>query len=1238
MAEEAAQLVIPIIAPVRTFEDHVNAVLALAVFPDRRHMVTGSADKTLRLWDLNDGTVLKKMEGHRGLVRAVAVSQHRQLIASADNGEFIAWDRDTGESLTPPIKAHSTFIRSLDFSPDGTMLATGSSDHTTKLWNTETWKLQGNPINCSAEIYSVRFSPSGELLAIATNFDIQIWNTGTRERIANFKDHMGTAIYVGINLPLAWMPDGTRLLSGGCILDPTIRQWDLSTRQQAGDPWKGHDHEINAIAVNSDGTLVASASRDHHVRLWRLWDRKTIAIFQHSSWVRCVTFSADGKRILSGGIDNKISEWVVPEAALPDAKACILAISAMTRNACITGDLPTAEELLTREIDADANNYSSYANRSFVMARKHDWDHALHDAIKSVSIQPSLTGYISQGISFCGKKQVRNAIKAFDLASMFTNGDLKANHFLLLIKADQHEEAMLRVQELATACPNADVLACRIVEAYLCIQVGLNALDGARYDEAAGHFTAAVKNSAFSSKLAIHSKYEDFVVLFGWNLKSLWQTANQNRCLALLRVGRLGEALESHQYMMDMSDENTKASCLDWSTGKFSVMSLRLRSSPAFHTAFKQQCSALYAANGDAALRVMDYDKAIALYSAAIDLGVASDVIFAHRSEAMLEKKSWKDALLDAQKVTELNPSSYLGYKLKHAALLGSQLFGEAIEAFQIMFSKLDTAPEPEIRKLRLQYTSPPEAKEAIRKVIIAQLDDAPLRLLDTATGLLCDRDAQIKTFDDSIEYKELLLSTMKHAELRMELIKKVVETYFRCVMLSHRWEENEPLLHDIQNKVVYELKAVGGIVKLQSFCNIARDAGYHWAWMDTCCIDKQSNVELQQSLNSMFVWYHHSALTIVYLSDVPPSSKSGALAKSVWNKRGWTFQESLAPKVILFYQKDWTLYLNDCSPNHKDSVEIMQELAEATGIDREALITFRPGIRNARETLRWASTRITTRQEDIAYSLFGVFRVRLSVDYGEKKQHALGRLLQEIIAQSGDITALDWVGKSSEFNSCLPADITSYELSPCTLTPLPEDEMQISVSSLRNAVPVDLASKLYTLLSGLSAPRFAHSRLHLHCITFHVTEVRRSRTQDQQTYTTYEVKADGLHDLRITTEDKLPQFWPPRSTFKTFLLVRPWDRHLLELPESADDTESVEDHDSVGGFPGERERVDLDSHSRALRLIVRLGQKFSALLLAHQGGGEYKRIASDHDIIAQVRNVASVHTMMDSVKNLEIL
>ncbi|KAG1807960.1 uncharacterized protein BJ212DRAFT_1485242 [Suillus subaureus] len=322
-----------------------------------------------------------------------------------------------------------------------------------------------------------------------------------------------------------------------------------------------------------------------------------------------------------------------------------------------------------------------------------------------------------------------------------------------------------------------------------------------------------------------------------------------------------------------------------------------------------------------------------------------------------------------------------------------------------------------------------------------------------------------------------------------------------------------------------------------------------------------------------MFIWYRDSALTIVYLSDVPSLS----LANSTWNTRGWTVQEFLAPRIILFYQADWTPYLDDRSCNHKQSDYIIDELKCSTGINARALVDFHPGTRDSREKLRWASNRKTTR-----------------------------RKTSPTLSHSGNVTALDWVGQSSNFNSCLPADISSYKGLSCTLPPLSEHDSQILVPTLRNdIVVVESASKLYTFLEKFSVPRFSDARLQLPCITFPLTE------------------ADGLRDVVITTEDKLVQFSPAMRTQQTFLLIHPWIRDLLELPDFADESQSV------GNWPDELV-------TRQLRLLVRLSRRFGALLLARQRGGEYKRIASDNNIIAQVRDMAAINRI--DVKILEIL
>ncbi|KAG0703125.1 hypothetical protein DFH29DRAFT_918033 [Suillus ampliporus] len=116
---------------------------------------------------------------------------------------------------------------------------------------------------------------------------------------------------------------------------------------------------------------------------------------------------------------------------------------------------------------------------------------------------------------------------------------------------------------------------------------------------------------------------------------------------------------------------------------------------------------------------------------------------------------------------------------------------------------------------------------------------------------------------------------------------------------------------------------------------------------------------------------------------------------------------------------------------------------------------------------------------------------------------------------------------------------------------------MQGSVSSLRDGGTVELALALYTTLEHLNPPRFLGVRLHMPCIAFLVTEVR-SRPQDQGECFkfTYEVKADGLHDLLITTKDKLDPYSRERPIWQKILLVRPWDRLLL--PSVTDDTQGV--------------------------------------------------------------------------------
>ncbi|KAG1789035.1 uncharacterized protein HD556DRAFT_828571 [Suillus plorans] len=1275
---------------------HKSSVLAAAFFKDGRRVVTSSSDKTLRIWDVQKGALVgAPFEGHKGWVRAVAISPDDRIIASGgEDKTIILWNVENKQKTLDPLVKHARDVNSLCFSPDGKKLASGSSDCTVVVWDAETGAVLATLCHNSV-VLTVVFSPDGLKLASGSKDNtIRVWRTNDTEVLLEFNAHQDRVRSV------VWSHDGQQLVSAS--YDQTVKFWNSSNADQIGQPCAGHTAWIYSLAISFDNSFIATASCDNTVRLWSTKTHEQIGqALEHTTWIGCVIISPNGELLMSGDGDGKVWLWSIKniledynaedrlkeeqQRLLTDAAANVLStpfitdidqndiqaqprnedsdncdikshyssethaassilsfsssfdslpINPMVRNACITGDLHTAEEILTQKIDTDGDNCDSYASRSVVMARNSDWDQALRDAVNSIDIQPSLMGCISKGIALCGKGQVWNAMEAFDLAFTFAIHDSMTINLLLLIKAialfnaGHREEAIRRVQDLAIARQHLDTLSCNVVNSYLHVQLATIAFENGRYLEAAEQFTEVlVTNMNMTGSSLRTALYEPrlkiFTVLFGWDLDSLWQTIHQRQCDAFLRADQVIEAIEAYQYMMHMIDEAEKTSCLGWST------------------AFKQDCIARCVAKGKEAVVANDQARAFKLYSAGIGLDPSYDLLFVHRSNENLRRNSYAEALSDVEQVIKLNPSSHIGYQLKHEALYGVHRYDEAVVTFNIMLSKLEDAPDTQIRQLRRKYhyVTPCEVERAIRGAIHAHLDTAPLRLLNTSTGRLCDRQAQITAFMESTEYEKLTSSLMTHGHLQLECIKEVVVMYFRWVMLSHTWETKEPLLLDIQNKVVYDLDPVGAMVKLQTFCKISRNAGYHWAWSDTCCIDQHNNAELQRSINSMFIWYRHSSLTIIYLSDVAPSSKSGALAKSAWNTRGWTLQEFLAPKVILFYQADWTPYLNDRSHNHKESVPIMHELEDSTTINAQALVAFRPGMRGVREKLQWASTRVTTLQEDIAYSLFGIFGVHLPVIYGEKKHHALGRLLQAIVAQSGDISALDWVGKSSEFNSCLPGDIASYEAPPCILPSLSEDEMQVSVSNLRSAAVVELAVALYAQLDNLCAPRFANRRLLLPCITFLVTGVRRHGLH-RETYFTYDIKADGLQDLSITTEDKLTQFSQARPSRQTFLLVRPWNHHDLGLSDFSDDMQTVPGSpldDLCWGYPKEVGLVDLESQSRALRLMVRLGQPFGALLLAQQRGGEYKRIASDHDIVARVKDVTAVRDM-SNVRTVEIL
>ena len=140
-------------------------------------------------------------------------------------------------------------------------------------------------------------------------------------------------------------------------------------------------------------------------------------------------------------------------------------------------------------------------------------------------------------------------------------------------------------------------------------------------------------------------------------------------------------------------------------------------------------------------------------------------------------------------------------------------------------------------------------------------------------------------------------------------------------MMLSHKWQASKPTFQTVEDTLVYSLLASPMNGKLQCFCELVRSLDFQWAWSDTCCLNKLDRGVQQESLVTMFGWYHGSALTIVHLLGVLSDfQEPGDLWRSVWNTQAWTYQEYIAAKVVQFYTEDWKPYLSLSIFNHKES------------------------------------------------------------------------------------------------------------------------------------------------------------------------------------------------------------------------------------------------------------------------------------------------------------------------------
>ncbi|RYP23148.1 hypothetical protein DL765_001233 [Monosporascus sp. GIB2] len=246
--------------------------------------------------------------------------------------------------------------------------------------------------------------------------------------------------------------------------------------------------------------------------------------------------------------------------------------------------------------------------------------------------------------------------------------------------------------------------------------------------------------------------------------------------------------------------------------------------------------------------------------------------------------------------------------------------------------------------------------------------------------------------------------------------------------VLSHTWDQEEVTFQDFANTDTRTLAK--GWEKIYKTCLSAREWGHDYVWVDCCCIDKTNNAELTESINSMFQWYNDAAVCLVYLSDFDAvTGDLSTLRNARWFSRGWTLQETIAPREAYFYDRSWRFFGTRAT--------LYEELSSITGID--AIVLSPPDGVEIRDLLdeipvarrmSWAASRQTTKLEDIAYCLIGIFGVNMPMLYGEGLQ-AFVRLQEEIIRDNNDLTLFAWTAKgdiqSSSNSTEQPRSTTTY-------------------------------------------------------------------------------------------------------------------------------------------------------------------------------------------------------------------
>ncbi len=288
----------------RSLEGHTGEVLAVAVSPDGRFIVSGSDDRTVKVWERESGRLLRSLEGHTDGVNAVAVSPDGRFIVSGSKDRTVkVWDAASGRLLRS-LEGHTAGVNAVALSPDGRTIVSGAADRTVKVWDASDGRLLRSLEGHTAGVNAVAVSPDGRTIVSGANDGtVRVWDAASGRLIRSLEGHTDWVNAVALS------PDGRTIVSGAA--DRTVRVWDAASGRLLRS-LEGHTDWVRAVALSPDGSTIVSGSDDHTIRAWDLESGESRLLFWNDAAILSLALSRDGRLLACGDVVGRVwmFDWV----------------------------------------------------------------------------------------------------------------------------------------------------------------------------------------------------------------------------------------------------------------------------------------------------------------------------------------------------------------------------------------------------------------------------------------------------------------------------------------------------------------------------------------------------------------------------------------------------------------------------------------------------------------------------------------------------------------------------------------------------------------------------------------------------------------------------------------------------------------------------------------------------------------------------------------------------------------